>query len=377
MPPENAMIQAMMRPEIVQMTPYIPIKPFHVLSQELGIPIDKITKLDANESPYGPSPRALQALSNLAFEAPIYPDPASQDLREALAQQLGVLAEMVVIGAGADELIELLFKLFVAQGQAIINCPPTFGMYTFCAALAGAKEVVVERKADYHLDIDAIEAAAIEHQAKLVFLCAPNNPDGSYLDPNDLARLLKLNSIIVLDEAYATFVKPNLEAEFGPDNLTRWVLEHPNLVVLRTFSKWAGLAGLRCGYGVFAPEIAGYLMSIKQPYNINVAARAAALATLQDIDWCKTRVEWMIQERARLYEQLAQFSCLQPVPNSAANFILVEVLDRPGLMLKNDLQQRGVLVRHFAKPRVENHIRISIGTSQQTDILTQTLQEVL
>lgn len=365
-----------MRPDIVQMSPYVPIKPFHVLSQELGLPIEQITKLDANENPYGPAPAALQALANLAFETPIYPDPASQDLREALAQHLRVPSEMVVVGAGADELIELLFKLFVAPGEVIINCPPTFGMYTFCAALAAAKEVTVERQADYTLDIAAIEAAALEHQAKLVLLCAPNNPDGSYIAPADLNRLLALPSIIVLDEAYVAFTKPDLEGEFGPDNAATWVLQHPNLVVLRTFSKWGGLAGLRCGYGVFAPEVARYLMTIKQPYNINVAARAAALATLGDMDWCKARVQWMIQERARLYEQMAQFSSLRPVPNSAANFILVEVLDQPGLALKQALQQRGVLVRHFAKARVENHIRISIGTPDQMERCLQTLQEV-
>jgi histidinol-phosphate aminotransferase len=371
------MLQAMMRPEVLRLTPYVPIKPLHVLSAELGLPIEALNKLDANESPYGPSPQALAALRALRLEIPIYPDPDSLDLRGALAEKLGVTSEMVVVGAGADELIELLFKLFINPGEAIINCPPTFGMYTFCAAVAGAREVVVERDADYRLDTAAIEAAILREGAKLVFISAPNNPDGSYLPPDLLPRLLALPVMVVLDEAYVAFTAPDLAGEFGPENTARLVADHPNLAVLRTFSKWGGMAGLRCGYGIFAPEVARYLMSIKQPYNINVAARAAALATLEDIDWARQRVNWMIQARARLYEQLAQFEQLAPLPDSQGNFILAEVRGRSALEVKQALQARGVLVRHFAKPRLENHIRISLGTPAQMDQFISILGEVL
>jgi histidinol-phosphate aminotransferase len=369
-------LESLMRPEILRMTPYVPIKPFHVLSQELGIPQDKIIKLDANENPYGASPKAIQALQCLAAETPIYPDPASGDLRKRLARELGVTSDQVVVGAGADELIELLFKLFVAPGEAIINCPPTFGMYTFCAAIAGAKEIIVERDENYQLDGEAIEAAALEHRPKLILLCAPNNPDGGYIAPGIMERLLRLDAIVVLDEAYVAFVEPDLQAEFGEGNSGRLVAQHPNLVVLRTFSKWAGMAGLRCGYGIFAPEIARFLMTIKQPYNVNVAARAAALASLDDLDILKTRVNAMLVERDRLYNALAGLDYLKPVPNSRANFILVEVLDRPAKELKAALDQRGVMVRYFAKSRLDNHIRISLGTPEQTGILIDTLKEL-
>lgn len=370
-------VENLMRPEIVRMTPYVPIKPFPVLSAELGIPIDKIVKLDANENPYGPSPRAYQALARLGnTEVPIYPDPGSTLLREKLAEKLGVDTEMVVTGAGADELIEVLFKLFFSPGDVMINSTPTFGMYTFLAQIYGVQEVVIERGTDFQMDLDAVEAAVIHHNAKMVTLCAPNNPDGLYLAPNALERLLRLNTIVLLDEAYIAFAAPNLEAEFGAKNSAHWVDQHPNLVVLRTFSKWAGLAGLRVGYGVVAPQVARYMMAIKQPYNINVAAEAAALASLDDLDYLNANVQKMLAERDRLYAELAHIDGLRAFPGSQANFILVEVLNQPAAELKAKLAQCGILVRYFAKKGLENHFRISIGTAEQTDQLITALKEL-
>jgi histidinol-phosphate aminotransferase len=365
------------RPSIQSMTPYVPIKPFEVLSEELGLSVDRLIKLDANENPYGASPKALEALSHLAQQTPIYPDPASQHLRAALAQKLGVAMEQIVLGAGADELIELLFKLFTETGQAVVNCPPTFGMYSFFCGMLGLHEVTVHRCEDYRLDIEAIEQAVRDHAARLLFIASPNNPDGSALSRADLRRLLALETIVVLDEAYIAFQDEGLAGEFGEDNTARWVAQYPNLIVLRTFSKWAGLAGLRCGYGVFDPAIARYMLTIKQPYNINVAVDAAARASLQDLALLTERVEILRAGRALLYEKLARFSSLRPIPHSQANFILVEVLGRPALEVKQALAQRGVLVRYFAKPRLENHIRISIGTPQQMERLLQALDEVL
>jgi histidinol-phosphate aminotransferase len=356
------------------MTPYTPIKPFHVLSEELGIPADQIIKLDANENPYGASPHVLDAMRQYAGDLPIYPDPASIDVRGRLAQQLSVLPDQLVMGSGADELIELLFKLFISPGDAIINCPPTFGMYTFCADVAGAREIIVERDTNFQIDVDAVEAAVKENAAKMVLLCSPNNPDGGLLPFEQVERLLRLNTIVVLDEAYIAFAAPDLAGEFGSENHTRLVAEYPNLAVLRTFSKWAGLAGLRCGYGVFSPLMARYLMTIKQPYNLNVMARAAVLASLEDMDFLTGNVQRMIAERARLYELLRTIPYLKAVPGSQSNFILTEVIGRSAAELKNALAQVGILVRYFAKPRLENHIRISIGTPDQTDKLIEALR---
>lgn len=368
-------LENLMRRDVVQMTPYTPIKPFHVLSRELGLPAEQIVKLDANENPYGASPRALAALQDIPL--PIYPDPSSLDLRERLAERLGVDSDRVMVGAGADELIELLFKIFINPGDGVINCPPTFGMYTFCCDVFGANEIIIERDDQYQLDIDAIEQAIIEHRPKMILLTSPNNPDGSIVSRAHVMRLLAHNLIVVLDEAYIAFAEPDLTGEFGADNSAKLVLQHPNLVVLRTFSKWAGLAGLRCGYGVFAPEIVRYMMTVKQPYNINVAARAAALASLDDLAWLAANVQHMLAERDRLYAALGEIDYLRTHPGSLTNFILTEVIGRSAAELKADLAQAGVLVRYFAKPRLENHLRISVGTPAQTDRLMEVLQEVV
>ena len=369
--------KTLLRPEITQMTPYKPIKPFDVLSRELGIPAEKIIKLDANENPYGPSPKALAALAAMSEQVPIYPDPASTALREKLAPLLGVDVSQIVIGSGADEIIEFLFKLFAGPGDVVINCPPTFGMYTICCALFGNREYVIPRDEDFRMDIDAVEAAAIEHKAKMIFICNPNNPDGGGINEDDLMRLLKLDCIVVLDEAYAAFTAPDLTAEFGPGNHARLVADHPNLIVLRTFSKWAGLAGLRCGYGVLTPELAAYLMSIKQPYNVNIAARAAAIASLDDIPLLTENVQKVIQHRALLYEELSQFSALRPWPGSQTNFVLTQVVEGDAGEVAAALRKRGVLVRHFRLPGLDDKMRISVGTPAQIDALIANLREVL
>jgi histidinol-phosphate aminotransferase len=368
---------ALLRPEITRMTPYKPIKPFHVLSRELGIPIEKIVKLDANENPYGPSPKALEALAAMSEQVPVYPDPGSVDLREELARHLGVDAAQVVIGSGADEIIEFLFKLFAGPGDTIINCTPTFGMYTICAALFGNHECVIARGQDFRMDINAIEAAVNEHAAKMVFVCNPNNPDGGVISEDDLKRLLKLDTIVVLDEAYAAFMQPDLEAEFGPQNHARMVADYPNLIVLRTFSKWAGLAGLRCGYGILTPELAHYVMSIKQPYNVNIAARVAALASLDDIPLLSANVQKIRQHRAQLYEELAQFDALQAWPDSQTNFVLAKVVKGDAGEVAAALRQRGVLIRHFKLPGLEDKLRISVGTPEQIVALIENFKEVL
>ncbi|HSN74146.1 MAG TPA: aminotransferase class I/II-fold pyridoxal phosphate-dependent enzyme [Anaerolineae bacterium] len=185
----------------------------------------------------------------------------------------------------------------------------------------------------------------------------------------DLERLLRLPLVVVVDEAYIEFARP--DASF-----VSWVAEHPNLVVLRTFSKWAGLGGLRVGYGVFPPAIIEQLWKIKQPYNVNVAGTRAAIASLADRDHLLGNVARLTAERERLYAELARFDFLQPVPGSQSNFILCRVIDCDARQLKLDLEQHGVLVRHFAKPGVDNCIRISIGRLADSEALLAALAEI-
>jgi len=361
-------IDSLIRPDIRQMEPYTPIVPFEVLSEQLGRDATDLVKLDANENPYGPSPRALNALAALRDAVPIYPDPESRALRAALAEYAGVGPEHILAGAGADELIDLIMRLVITPGDAIVNCPPTFGMYSFDGALNGARVVEVPRRADFSLDVEAVERAALESGAKLLFLCSPNNPDGSLIPPDVLDRLLHLPLIVVLDEAYIEFA--------GVESAASRVPATPNLVVLRTFSKWAGLAGLRVGYGVFPLALMAHLWKIKQPYNVNVAADAAARASLADLPYLRANVERIIAERERLLAALRSVTYLEPYP-SRANFVLCRVSGLSAAALKQRLAaDYGILIRYFDKPGLRDHVRLSVGTPQQTDRLLAALREI-
>ena len=350
------------RPDIIQMEPYVPIVPFEVLSKRLGRDAADIVKLDANENPYGPSPRVLEALGNGRFYH-IYPDPEANALRDALSHFVNVPQAQLMAGMGADELIDLVLRAVLQPGEVVVDCPPTFGMYPFSTAVNAGHYVAVPRHPDFSLDVDGIETAVETHQAKILFLCSPNNPDGSTIDDETLRRLLALPTLVILDEAYVEFAQAS-----GYASHIQWVGQYDNLVVLRTFSKLAGLAGLRVGYGAFPDWLLPHLWKIKQPYNINVAASTAALAALEDAAWLQEKVDLIVQERARLAAALAEIPYLQPYP-SQSNFILCRVQGRDAYQLKLNLEQAGILVRYFKKPGLENCIRISIGRPEDTDRL--------
>jgi histidinol-phosphate aminotransferase len=353
-------------PFLARIQPYQPIVPFEVLSQRLGRRPADIVKLDANENPYGPSPKAQAALADGRYFH-IYPDPESRSLRARLAAFTGVPADALLAGAGADELIDLVLRIVLEPGDVVVNCPPSFGMYPFSTAVNAGRLLEVPRRPDFSLDVAAIEAAvAAEPRARVLFLCSPNNPDGSTIGDEDLRHLLELPLLVVLDEAYVEF-------SAGAGRIG-WVAGRENLVVLRTFSKWAGLAGLRVGYGAFPGRLAREMWKIKQPYNVNVAAAVAAEASLDDLDYLWANVSRLRQERDRLFAALQEIPCLRPFP-SQANFVLCRVERGSAAELKEWLAGRGILVRHFDTPRLRNFIRISAGTQEQTDSLLKALRE--
>jgi len=366
----NTNFQNLVRSDIKEMEPYIPIVPFEVLSARLGRSPENITKLDANENPYGPSPAALKAIASGRWYH-IYPDPESIALREALSGYLNIPMGRLLTGMGADELIDLILRALLSPGEQVINCPPSFGMYPFSTAVNGGQIINVNRQNDFSLDMDGIISAVNGYpSAKVLFICSPNNPDGSTISESELTRLLKLPLLIVLDEAYIEFA-----AAGGQKSHIQWALEFENLVVLRTFSKLAGLAGLRVGYGIFPEWLLPHLWKIKQPYNVNVAAFLAARASLNEPQWMEEKVKLIISERQRMVEELAVFEFLKPYP-SHANFVLFKVLGQSAAQLKQDLAQEGVLVRYFDKPGLANCIRISVGRPVDTERLVSALEKV-
>ena len=358
-------LRALLNPHLADLEEYAPIEPFEVLSTRLGIPAERIVKLDANENPYGPVPAVAEALACYPHFH-IYPDPRQSMLRDALGAFIGVPAAHILPGQGADELIDSLCRLFLASGDAVINAPPTFGMYGFDARLAGAEVIDVPRRDDFTPDIEAIAAAAETRRAKLLFLASPNNPSGGWLNDDALDRLLALPLVAVLDEAYVEF------ADY-PSRAPR-VLDHDNLVVLRTLSKAAGIAGLRLGYGIFPEWLMQELWKFKQPYNVNVAASVAGIASLRHADRIAAVVATLKAERSRLYEMLASLPCIEAVPGSQANFILCRVVRRDARDLKLSLERCGILVRHYDKPGLDNCIRISVGRPEHTDALIGALR---
>lgn len=353
----------LIRPEVFHQEEYVPIEPAELLAEQLGIQPEQIRKLDGNENPYGCPPEVRAALARTDLH--IYPDPMHRRLRQGLAEYVDCPADRILCGNGSDELIDLLFRAFLAPGDEVIDCPPSFGMYSFTAEVCSGRTVAVPRRPDYSLDVAAI-GAAVTDRTKLVVLCSPNNPTGNTVSNEELGALLDLGPVVLLDEAYA---------EFAGRSFARRALSEPNLVVLRTFSKWAGLAGLRVGYGVFPPEIIAQLWKIKPPYNVNAAglvAAEAALAARRDWQWA---IDAIVAERDRLFERLGTVEYLEPVP-SESNFILCHVRRGSARDLRDKLIRRGIFLRYFDKPGLRNAIRVSVGRPDDTDALIAALNEV-
>ena len=355
-------INKFMRRELDKFTGYAACKSPEALDEEtraLGI-----VKLDANENVYGPSPKVKAALTSFD-DMHIYPDSCQTELRKALAIYTGVGAEHIVAGSGSDQLIDLLIRLFVNPGDEVLTAIPTFAMYKFFTELVGGKFLAVPRDEDYNLVPEKL-IKAISKKTKLIFMAMPNNPTGTQIPPDVVKKIVEAGIPVVVDEAYYEFTGQTLAPELE---------RYSNLMILRTFSKWAGLAGLRVGYGLFPRLVAGRLDDIKDPYCVNAAAVLAARESLKDVDYLMGNVKLIISERDRLFDALSSIKYLKPYP-SAANFILCKVKAKVALQIQVLLERRGILVRYFNSPQMENCLRFSIGRPQDTDRLIAELQRI-
>jgi len=361
---ENTGIERLIRPDLAQFGGYAARKSPDTLEGKVEVPVENIIKLDANENPYGFSPRVSQALAAYP-DLNIYPDDEQTGLRKLLAGYTGVDAKHIVAGSGSNQLIDLVLRLFINKGDEVINCVPTFGLYRFSTELCGGALVEVPRDEDYAVNVGAVKAAITE-KTKIIFLANPNNPTGTIIPRQDILEILDTGLPVLIDEAYY---------EFSGQTVAPLVSQYENLMVLRTFSKWTGLAGLRVGYGLFPPKIADYLLRIKIPYNVNVAALVAVQESLKDIDYLMGTVKAIIAERGRLFEELEKIEWLKPIP-SQANFILCSVLKGEAKELHQKLQDKGILVRYFDQPLLRNFIRISVGKPEHTDALIKSLREI-
>ncbi|MDH5695164.1 MAG: histidinol-phosphate transaminase [Dehalococcoidia bacterium] len=360
----TAGIDRLIRSDLVALGGYSPSKAPETLAEEVEVPVEGIIKLDANENPYGCSPRVKQALGSYPYFN-IYPDAKQTELRKLLQGYTGVGAEHIVAGNGSDQLIDLVLHLFVGPGDEVINCVPTFDIFRFSTQMCNGKLVEVPRDENYIVDVSAVKKA-ISKKTKIIVLANPNNPTGTPIPQSDILEIVDTGVPVLADEAYA---------EFSGETVTQLVTQYKNLMVLRTFSKWAGLAGLRIGYGIFPPKIAEYLLKIKLPFTINVAAVVAVRESLADLNYLLDTVKAIVAERERLFAELNKLKWLRPFP-SQGNFIFCHVLNGKAREIQQKLQNRGILVRYFDQPLLRNSIRISVGKPEHTDALIKTLRQL-
>jgi histidinol-phosphate aminotransferase len=357
-------IEKLIRPNLVGFTGYSASISPDTLAGKVDVTSLDVIKMNANENPYGCSPRVLQALAS-APNLNIYPDDGQQELRRHLAEYTGAPADCVVAGHGSNSLIDLIVRLFIGPGDEVINCVPTFDIYRFSTEICGGTVINVNRDDDFAVSVKTVKAAICK-KTKLIFLATPNNPTGNTMPRNDILEITGKGLPLIVDEAYY---------EFSGETIMPYRADYKNLMVLRSFSKWAGLAGLRVGYGIFTPHIAARLMAMKIPHNVSMAAEIAVRESLNDLAYLQDRVNLIIEERSRLFGELQKFNWLKPYP-SKANFIYVAVLRGSAADLHLKLQKKGILVRYFNRPLLRNSIRISVGKPEHTEALVKALKEL-
>ena len=356
-------LEGIVKPWVLELQPYQPGKPPEELERELGV--ENAIKLASNESPIGPSPRAMQAVRDALTGVHRYPDGASFALRSALAERLDVNEAQLVFGAGADEILELLAKAFLGPGDQVVYAWPSFAMYPIVTQGMGAEGVPVPLTADLVHDLDAMRAAVVA-ETRVVFLCNPNNPTGTSVGAeafDAFVSSLPSHVILAVDEAYVEFAR---RPDF-PDSVGA-LRERPGTLVMRTFSKIFGLAGLRVGYGVADSELADYLNRVRHPFNVNRLAEAAALAALEDDAHAERALRVNAEGVAYLTRELEALGV--EVWPTDANFVLA----RTGGDLPDRLLREGVIVRPLAGFGMPEHARISVGLREENERFVKTLR---
>ena len=357
-------------PHVASLTPYVPGKPIEEVERELGV--TNVAKLASNENALGPSPLALAAAREAAAKMNLYPDGSAFHLRNALAAKLGVEAREVFVGNGSNELIELLVRTFVLDGEEVLTSAQSFIAYKLAAQAHGRTLVEAPMKARFHYDLEALRKL-LSRRTKVVFLANPDNPTGTWFTEQELLPFLDAvpkDTLVVLDEAYVEFVD-------GPGFQDALALrrKYPNLVVLRTFSKIYGLAGLRLGYGLARPDVVEYVDRVRAPFNVNVVAQAAGVAALSDVEHVERTRALVREERPFLAEGLKQVGAV--VVPSQGNFVLADFPGRPGKELFEALLREAVVVRPLGGYGFPTAQRITVGLRAENEKCLAALAKVL
>lgn len=353
---------------VQRLVPYVPGKPVDELQRELGL--TEVIKLASNENPLGTGEKVKAAIAATIPELTRYPDGSGFRLKAALSDRLSVNPQQITLGNGSSEILELVMRTFVSPEHEIVFSQHAFALYPILTQAVGAKAIEVPAKNFGH-DLSAMQAA-ITDRTRVVFIANPNNPTGTLLAESELRQFIEnlpRNILCVLDEAYYEFVNP----EYRTESL-QWAYQYPNLIIARTFSKAYGLAGFRIGYGVASEVIADLLNRVRQPFNCNMLALAAAEAALDDESYIRRTIDL---NTAGMQQLTTAFQAMELswIPSSG-NFVAVDV-KREALPVYNSLLQEGVIVRPVANYQMPNHLRVSIGTEYENQRFIEALSKVL
>lgn len=354
---------------LLSLTPYQPGKPIDDVKRELGL--KKVIKLASNESPLPPSPKVLKAIEKAALEVNRYPDGGCFYLRQELSKRLSVQGNQLIFGNGSDEIIIMALRAFVNPDDEILVSDPSFMVYSIGGKAVGAKVSVIPMKNFQH-DLDAI-ASAVNEKTKMIFLDNPGNPSGTYI--SDEALRVFLNNlpkrvVVFLDEAYYEYA--SFKKDF-PCSLS-WFAQYPNVIIARTFSKIYGLAGLRVGYAIANEEMIDILNRVREPFNVNSLAQAAAVAALKDEAYYQKRLREFRRDRDLVSKKCEDLG-VRVIPG-VTNFVLLD-MGTPGGPVAQALLKKGLIVRDMTVWGLKNFIRVTIGTKAENKSFIQAFKSIL
>ncbi|MGB2629759.1 MAG: histidinol-phosphate transaminase [Candidatus Omnitrophota bacterium] len=348
---------------------YQPGKPIEEVKRELGL--DNVVKLASNENAMSPSTKVIEAIAAEAKNVNRYPDGGCFYLRKALSKKLSIPENDLIFGNGSDELISLALRAFVKPGSEVVIADPTFLIYRIASVIAGAKVRLVPLK-NYKYDLNGM-LKAVTGRTKIIFIANPDNPTGTYITEKELKEFIEKvpkNVLIFLDEAYYEF------ATGGdyPETLGLLQREDRTIVITRTFSKAYGLAGLRVGYGMARQDITEALNKVREPFNVNSVAQAAAVAALDDDEYRDASVALVREEKERFYKKFESLG-VKYVP-SKTNFVLVDTA-RDSMKIFDYLLHKGIIVREMSLWQFKGHIRVNIGTKEENDAFFKAFEEAI
>jgi histidinol-phosphate aminotransferase len=361
-------VKALVRKSVLRVNPYVPGKPIEETKRQLGL--KEVIKLASNENAWGVSPKAVSAVKKCLSGINRYPDAQGYYLKQRLAKSCGCAAENFVLGNGSDELIDVLIKTFVEADENIVTSESTFLEYEIIAQVNDRKVKKAPLR-DFKYDLKAM-LKLVDKKTKLVFIANPNNPTGTYVAQNEVAEFiaaLPTKVVVVFDEAYNAFI----DVDDYPDSLSL-LKKKKKVIILRTFSKAYGLAGLRLGYAIAVPQLAGYMERIRQPFNVNLLAQAAGSGALEDKVFLKKTRRMTLAGKDFLYRQLGKMGI--DYVCSQANFILVDVGKDSRQVFKAMLKS-GVIVREMSQYGLLNFIRVTIGTQKENQKFLRVLSKVV